>query len=527
MVYQASNFLEFLDKEKVVQRLWARDATLFSDDPVVQRKIRDRLGWLFAVPAMRVEVERLTTLAKTVLRQRHDRALVLGMGGSSLWPEVVGKHLRGTNGLLLRVLDSTHPEAVADALAWCKLGKPLFVYATKSGGTIEPLSMYRFFRSHYPDGQDFVAITDPGSGLQALAKAEEFRDVFLNPPDIGGRFSAASLFGLVPAALAGVRLHDALTKVQEALEACRDDDVAGNPGCVLGVQMAEAYRSGRWQLRLALSKDVRGFGAWVEQLVAESTGKQGHGLLPVCGGVDGNGPELAEKLGHCLVCGITTFQHPDEPFVARSDEAGVPSASQVIPDPTDLWTEIVRWEFGTTICGLLLGINPFDEPDVTSAKLATQELLAGTRLPATPSREAEVGQIADLPRALAPELTTLNADDYLAVLAYVAPTTQNLQRLENLRVELQARTSAAVTVQVGPRYLHSTGQFYKGGLAKGVFAVVQDFSRIGSTTSDLIIPQSDFSFGRLIQAQADGDVAVLRSRQKPVVVLRIVDKLVP
>jgi transaldolase/glucose-6-phosphate isomerase len=510
--------LQRLDKLKAVQRLWQRDGSLFSEDATVQRDVRNRLGWMFSTQVMRDQIERLAVLARIVERQGYDRVLVIGMGGSSLWPEVIGKHLQGKRGLPIRIVDTTHPEAIADTLTWCREGKPLFIYATKSGGTIEPLSIYRALRPHFDDGQHFVAITDPGSGLEKLAKDEKFRETFLNPPDIGGRFSAASMFGLVPGVLAGVVLQDALQRVADMLEACHDEDVHGNPGTQLGAVLAAAQQTGRWQMRVALGKDVKGFGAWIEQLVAESTGKHGIGLLPIVGGVDGTGPELAKKLEHCLVVGLTTFTHPDEDFLGRATEAGVPVSAIVMPQVADLWTEVVRWEFATAICGLLLGINPFDEPDVTSAKTATSALLNGTQQPVEPQKRAQVTKLSDLPGVLKDELAAGTSDDYLAVLCYLAPSAQTWQRLETLRQALQARTQAAVVVQMGPRYLHSTGQFHKGGMPRGRFVLVHDF---GKAVPDIAIPGQPFGFATLVRAQAEGDVAVLTSRGKPVTVVEL------
>jgi glucose-6-phosphate isomerase len=509
--------LEQLAQRKAVTRIWQRDGLLFDNDPQVARDVRNRLGWLFHVQAMRAEVERLAVLARVVERQGYDRVLVVGMGGSSLWPEVVGKHLRGKRGLPIRVVDTTHPEAVRQTMAWCREGKPLFIYATKSGGTIEPLSLYRALRPHWPDGQHWLAMTDPGSGLETLAKQEGFREIFLNPADIGGRFSATSLFGLVPAVLAGVHLHDALDRVQAMLDECREEDPRLNPGCILGSFMAAACLTGRWQMRLALGKDVRGFGSWIEQLVAESTGKHGKGLLPIVGGVEGGGADLAERLRHAVVVGHTTFQHPDEDFATRATAAGVPVSMHVMPAAADLWTEVVRWEFATAVCGLLLGINPFDEPDVTSAKLATQAILNGTRQPAEVPVLPAVGAFSELPGVLSATLAELTADDYLAVLAWVPPTEATWQALESLRVSLQRQTRAAVVVQLGPRYLHSTGQYHKGGLPRGRFVLVHGFG----APADEAIPGSAVGFGGLCRAQADGDVLVLSERGKPVSIAHI------
>ncbi len=498
---------------QAVDRIWQRDGALFSDDLEVARAVRNRLGWLFCNATMRSHVDRLAVMAKVVERQRYDRVVVIGMGGSSLWPEVVGRHLQGRRGLPIRVADSTHPLAVAELLAWCQQGKALFVVATKSGGTVETVSLYRYFRPIFDDGQHYVAITDAGSSLEALAKAEGFREIFINPSDVGGRFSAATLFGLVPAVLAGAVLHDALQRVEDMLQECREPDPSLNPGAQLGAWLAAAEQTGHWQVRLALGKDVRNFGAWVEQLVAESTGKLGHGVLPVLGGVDQN--HLAAAMQAGAVVGLTTFAHPDEPFLQQCQEVGAAELSFVMPEVTDLWAEVVRWEFATAVCGLLLGINPFDEPDVSSAKAATNALLSGKEQPAEPSRRVQITALSQLASELQPELSSLKPGDYLAVLAFVAPTTGNLQRLEALRQSLQDKTAAAVTVQVGPRYLHSTGQLHKGGPRQGVFAVVTDLNQ--PDVPETAIPGASFGFRQLAQAQCQGDVWVLRQRGKPVV----------
>ncbi len=513
--------LATLDRKHAIARLLQRDGNLFSDNVDVAKSVRNRLGWLFYVQAMKDEVERLVILARVVERQGYKQVLVIGMGGSSLFPEVVATHLQGRRGLPIRIVDTTHPEAIGSVIAWSRAQKTLFIVATKSGGTVEPISIYRTLRAIFPSGADFVAVTDPGSGLQTMAQEEGFRDIFLNPADIGGRFSAGSLFGLVPAALAGVVLHDAIARIEDMLVACTEDPAALNPGAQLGAFLAASHNMGRWQLRLSLGKDVRAFGGWIEQLIAESTGKHATGLLPVLGGVLGSGAELGAKLQHACVVSLTTFAHPDDEFVARAQEAGVPTQAFVMPEVDDLWTEIVRWEMATALCGLLLDINPFDEPDVTSAKTATNGLLSGTLAPVEPDRRVRIERFVEMPAALAPELAQLRADDYLAVLCYVQPTTQNLQRLESLRQALQAKTDAAVTVQIGPRYLHSTGQYHKGGMARGLFVVADDFGRFGVDVPDIAIPQASFSFAQLVTAQALGDVAVLKTRGKPVIAVEL------
>lgn len=506
--------LDELNEARAIERMLARDASLWTHNEPAAASVRNRLGWLFCLPSMQDHIDRLATLFRNLERKGRDRALVIGMGGSSLWPEVVGRHLAGQRGLRLRVLDSTHPAAIADALAWARQGDPQFVIATKSGGTVETLSLYRILRDRFDDGERFVAVTDPGSGLCDIARNEDFFALFENPADIGGRFSAASLFGLVPAVLTGVVLKDALARAESMLQACSEPNATENPGAQLAAFMAAAHRTGRSHLRIATNKDSRGFASWVEQLVAESTGKLGNGLLPVPGRFAvGDGAALQ----HSVLASVSTFEDPDEAFVSMCDELGVPVDSVVMPSLSDLWGEVIRWEVATALCGRLLGINPFDEPDVSAAKAATSALLAGEKEPVAADDTRSANKLTALPDLLADELQGLGADDYIAVLLYVAPVGADRQRAAAIREVMQERTAGAVTVQFGPRYLHSTGQLHKGGPAKGRFVVVHDLGRSGDIAGDLPIPGAAFSAGELIRAQMLGDIAVLKERGKHVI----------
>lgn len=502
--------LQRLDDLDAIARLWRRDGRLFSDDAQVAARVVGRLGWLRAAEAMRDRVGTLTSFARVVERQGYDRALVIGMGGCSLWPEVIGRHLKGKRGLELRVADSTHPEAVRAALSWASEGQPLFVVASKSGDTLETLTLYRIFRERFDDGRHFAAITDAGSPLQTLAREEGFREIFINPADIGGRFSAVSLFGLVPAVLAGVVIKDALQRVAQMAEDCQVTPAHLNPAAQLAAFMAAAHDSGRWHLRLGLGRDIRGFGAWVEQMIAESAGKDGKGLLPMAGRVPGVGPALAARMTHAVVVSLHTFRYPDDRFVDDDPDAVVPWHPLVMPDAMDLWTEVFRWEMATALLGVLLGINPFDEPDVAVAKAATQALLQGTALALAPAREVEIAKPADLEKVLADDLAAMAPDDHLAVLCFLSPEGGQQQKLDSLRGRLQDLTRAAVTVQFGPRYLHSTGQLHKGGPARGRFVVVHDFrARAGAGAPDVPVPGKPYTLGALIRAQAEADVMVL------------------
>lgn len=514
--------LRRLDEVNAIARVWQRDGSLYGEDRALAAKVVHRLGWLEPFADMRARLTELVTLARTVERLGYDRVLVVGMGGSSLWPEVIGRHLTGKRGLKLAIADSTHPEAVAERMTWAAQGKPLFVIATKSGGTVETLSLYRILRQRWPEGEHYVAITDPGSGLETLAKAEDFRAIWLNRADIGGRFSATSLFGLVPAVLCGVSAKDAIARSEQMAMDCKVPLAGQNPGAQLAAFLAAAHGAGRWHLRLSASRDVRGFCGWIEQLIAESSGKDGRGLLPLVGQVAGEGEELAERLRHTAVVSLTTFRYPDDAFARRCEDVGVPTLSLVMPEAADLWTELFRWQMATALLGVLLEVNPFDEPDVSAAKAATSALLADDAA-AGSGAVTRVAKIADVEALLADQLADLASDDHLALLCYVAPSEVNLQRIESLRDRLQRRTQAAVSAQIGPRYLHSTGQLHKGGPARGHFVVLHDLDRIDQPEgpADVAVPEAPFSLGRLIRAQAAGDVMVLGQRGKPVITVLV------
>ena len=514
--HQLETNLAQLSEAKFVDRLWQRDGTLFAqpgDEQGTARAVRNRLGWLFSLPAVRDQVEALAVFARVVERHRFDRVVVVGMGGSSLWPEVVGRHLRGKRGLPVIVADSIHPVAIAELVDQCRAGKPLFVISSKSGTTIETMSLYRHLRGIWPSGDQFVAITDVGSALHQLARTENFREIFTTPTDVGGRYAATTLIGVVPAVLTGVVLQDALQRAQEMLDACREPDPRLNTGALLGAWLAAGVQTGRDRVVLALSKDLRAFGSWLEQLIAESSGKNGMGLMPLTGAVAGTGTALADRLRHCLVVGIGTFAHPDDDFLDRSRDAAVPEHSDVLPEVADLWGETVRWQFAMTVCGYLLGVNPFDEPDVAVTKELTQAILRGERQPAEFYASIRVTSLAALPAAVPAEFLQSGENCALTVLAWLAPNSANSQRLDALRVNLTAKINAPVAVQVGSRYLHATGQLHKGGRQGHKYLIVVDTT----AANDLQQPEMPAAFAQLLRAQALADACVLVERGNSVV----------
>jgi hypothetical protein len=416
------------------------------------------------------------------------------MGGSSLAPEVFMRTFGAADGALeLIVLDTTHPATIERVAGLLEVDRTLFVVASKSGGTTETLSHFAFFWEKVPDGSRFVAITDPGTSLETLARDHGFRSVFVNPDDIGGRYSALSYFGLVPAALIGAPLHEVLDRAEEMQ--CASERMvpsAQSPGATLGTMMGESAKAGRDKLTIALPQEIASFGSWVEQLIAESTGKQDVGVVPVVG----------EPLGAPAVYG------QDRVFVAIGDQSGLdelesvghPVVRLMFDDREQIGGEFFRWEMATAVAGYVLEINPFDQPNVQEAKDATKAILA--------SGSVEDPGFDDLGVLL----ERVGEGDYVAILAYLDRTSETEEALERARLAIRDRYRVATTTGFGPRFLHSTGQLHKGGANDGVFIQVVDPGR----SVDLPIPGQPYSFGTLIDSQALGDLRSLRGRGRRV-----------
>lgn len=496
--------LDALERDEAVRRLWERDPTLWGGEASTP-ELTDRLGWLDVARTMRPHLPHVTALADEV-RQRCTRVVLLGMGGSSLAPEVLWRTFgRRSDYPAFQMLDSTDPRAVR-AVAEGDVETTLFVVASKSGTTIETSSLFEFFWDRTGGrGERFVAITDEGTVLEALARERGFRHAFRNPADIGGRFSALSLFGLVPAALLGIDPEVLLDRAEAMARQCAvDRPTTENPGAWLGVVLSEAALAGRDKLTLLASPAVASFGLWAEQLVAESTGKAGRGILPLAG-------ESVERMPHHradrLFVGLALGAADEAPVLAEAEREGDPVVRLVMADAFDLGAAFFQWEFATAVAGAVLGINPFDQPNVAESKANTRVVLEGGESePVPPLRRHAVARF----------LEGVRPGHYVAVLAYLPPTEENDRRLEHLRTALADRLPAAVTVGYGPRYLHSTGQLHKGGPATGHFIQVLDLP-----DDDLPIPGHPHGFGQLLAAQALGDARALAARGRPV--LRIED----
>jgi transaldolase/glucose-6-phosphate isomerase len=504
--------LDEMSREGVVERLWEHDYTLWKPEPA---QITNRLGWLHIADAMQGNVECIDGLVEAVRQEGYTDVVVLGMGGSSLAPEVFGNVFGPeAGGLKLAVLDSTEPGAVLALAGRLTPARTLFIVATKSGGTAETLSFAKFFYNwtaralgSEQAGEHFVAITDPGSKLEALAGSLDFRTIFLNDPNIGGRYSALSYFGLVPAALAGVDVEQLLDRAQDMAGRCEahnDPAGGGNVGAWLGAVLAE--------LALA-SPQLANLGDWIEQLLAESTGKEGRGILPVVG----------EPLGSTEVYGndrLFVYLRLDgdaghDAAVQALEDAGQPVVRLFLRDVYDLGEQFFLWEFATAVAGSRLGINPFDQPNVEAAKVLAREAVAAY---------AETGSLPeDEPAPLAPQtlirfLSQAQPGDYVSLQAYLQPTAGTDQELLALRLAIRDRYKVATTSGYGPRFLHSTGQLHKGDAGNGLFvqftaAAPQDVP----IPDEAGAPDSTMTFGVLISAQALGDKRALEGAGRRVI----------
>jgi transaldolase/glucose-6-phosphate isomerase len=481
----AGEVLAELRDRKAIHRLADRDHTLWQQDPT---EVADRLGWL-SLPGEAAEVaEDLAGFAAEVAEAGFTHALVLGMGGSSLFPMVVAGDLAPADGgLTLSVLDSIDPAAVRRTERELPLERTLVIASSKSGTTAETRALLDHFWERIGDPRQFAVITDPGTPLADVARERGMRRRFEARPDVGGRYAALSHYGLVPAALAGVDVAELAHRAGRMDVACADcvpEDA--NPALALASILAGAARAGRDKLTLVTGDEAATFGWWLKQLIAESTGKQGTGILPV----------VDEPLGAPEAYGddrLFVSIGGDAPRLADLAAAGHPTLRVAVGDPLDLGTEVLRWEMAVALVGAALGVNPFDQPDVEAAKAAARAALAG--------------ETADVDvEPLEPLLAQTQPDDYVAIQAYMDPADPRVEELQRARAVLRDRLRVATTLGVGPRYLHSTGQLHKGGPNTGVFLQV-----VAEDTENPPIPGEQFGFADLKRAQAAGDLQALRA----------------
>ena len=509
--------------DRVAERIRQKDASLWKSDAGAVRLINNSLGWLTVAGEMLGVVDELTEFAETIRTRGFQHVMVCGMGGSSLCPEVLAQTFGPQTGFPeLLVLDSTDPDVIAAFQQRIDIERCLFVIASKSGSTTEPNVFYKFWydelskRSETP-GDNFVAITDPGSPLVESATELKFRHTFLNQADIGGRYSALSYFGMVPAALMGLDVRRLLDRASNA--AAGQDEALE-----LGVIMGECANAGRDKLTLAIDPSLASLGLWIEQLIAESTGKEGKGILPVNGETLG-APDVYGDDRVFVSISLGALDGETKTKLDALAAAGHPIAYRQVENFYDLGAEFFAWEFATACAGWRLGINPFDQPNVQEAKDATKELLSSfARRGRLDDRitiatddvltvyGAEEQEGRGVEEVLLAHIATVKPGDYIAFLNYIEETVEVDQKFQELRTQLRDATMCAVTVGYGPRFLHSTGQLHKGGPDTGIF-----FQIIANDATDFAIPDESYTFSILKQAQALGDFRALAKRGRRVI----------
>ena len=497
-----------LESSQILRRIWKLDHRIWKPDP---KEITNRMGWLWIARHMLRNLDKIHTLVESVRSEGYQDIILLGMGGSSLAPEVFSKIFgKKKTYPQLTVLDSTAAGAVKSITQKIEIKKTLFIVSTKSGTTVETLSFFKYFYNftlqqvgEEDAGTHFIAITDPGSKLENLARDHQFREIFLNDPNIGGRYSALSYFGLVPAALVGVDIELIL---QRAIEMTHFDSLGATLGTILGL----AANTGRDKLTFIITEAVHSFGDWVEQLIAESSGKEGKGILPV----------VSEPLGEPNVYGEDRlFIHiklgETSEFsqgIEQLKVAGHPVVEIQLSDIYDLGKQLFLWEIATAIACCYLEVNPFDQPNVESAKVLARHMVAEYQ------KEGKLPEVetADLdPEQLDAFLANAAPGDYIALQAYIEPTMQNTKALQDLRSTLRDRYKLATTLGFGPRFLHSTGQMHKGDGGNGLF-----IQFVAQSKQDIPIPDeagkpgSSITFGTLIMAQALGDGQALTNENR-------------
>jgi len=534
-----------LGEQRIIERIWKKDYRVWSENPA---EIANRLGWLDSPDASAVQADEIVDFVSGVRKDGYTSALLLGMGGSSLAAEVFSHAFAVKAGYLnLEILDSTHPEAVLASAGRCDPEKTLYIVATKSGGTVETFSFMKFFYNQALarlgkeiTGNHFIAITDPGSGLETAARQLNFRKIFLNDANIGGRYSALSLFGMVPAALLGTDIKKLLDRAAQMAARCKpaSGPVPGDHAATsLGVIMGQLADSGRDKITFITSAPLAGFADWLEQLIAESTGKAGKGILPLVG--EGIMPPAEYAVDRFFVYLRLQDDHTHDHAVRDLIAAGHPVAEVVCRDVYDLGGEYFRWEMATAVAGWRMGIQPFDQPNVEAAKILAREMLADYarkgKLP-QPSVKFALAGMKIHAETNANDFGSLwhecagddaegfrnRGNEYVAIQAYVRPDKNTSQALQKIRTALQQKYKTAVTIGYGPRFLHSTGQLHKGDAGKGLF--IQIIARIDQ---DAPIPDlagadpSGMSFGTLITAQAFGDRQALLTGGRRVITFQL------
>lgn len=518
------NYLDEWKRDDKIFRLWSKDASLWTNDDEAKW-----LGWLDIVGQELNDLQKYQDFADDV--KQFESVVLLGMGGSSLCPEVLSMTFGKEN---FHVLDSTVPAQVAAVENKVDLTKTLFMVASKSGSTLEPNCFKQYFFGRVAEkvgrenaGKQFVAITDPNSKMQQVAERDGFRRIFFGEPQIGGRFSALSVFGMVAACAMGLDVAEFLTRAEAMVRRCKSHVPLENPGVLLGVILGLAHQTGRDKLTIFTSPEIYDVGAWLEQLIAESTGKNGVSIIPV----DREQIQKPENYGEDRIFAYLKTDNSQNEAVTALKQAGHPVVEITLDDKMNLGQEFFRWEMATAVAGSLMKINPFNQPDVESAKIEarkiTEEYEKNGQLPAeTPFYEEGgiklftgekyaqqlvnyAGDEKSLKKFLEAHLAHIQENDYFALLAYIEMNSENEALLQQIRHKVLEKKLAATCLGFGPRFLHSTGQAYKGGANNGVFLQITAEDKI-----DLPVPEQKFSFGVVKAAQARGDFQVLLDRDR-------------
>ena len=522
------------EKEQWIRRIWNKDATLWKDDESHKNIIANALGWLTVVDQLVDSATELSAFSERIRGDGFKDVMLLGMGGSSLCPEVFRRTFGRREGFpQLHVLDSTDPATVTSFEERVSLSHTLFIVASKSGTTTEPLMFYKYFFNRVREikgdraGENFVAITDPGTLMEAMATGDKFRRIFLNRPDIGGRYSALSFFGMVPAALQGFDFKTLLARAERVMHACAHQvPTADNPAARLGAILGTLALAGRDKLTLSASPEISSVGLWIEQLIAESTGKEGKGIIPIAGETLG-APSVYGDDRLFVHISVGSIDADTESKLSALEAAGHPVVRRTLHDTLDLGEEFYLWELATAVAGKVLGIDPFDQPNVQESKdntkhflevykkegeLPDQELGAeghGLKAYCDAETRDQLGAGVSLDAFITAHLSRAHAGDYVALLDYIQETSEHEQVIQAIRTHLRDALHVATTTGYGPRFLHSTGQLHKGGPASGVFIQVTADNAV-----DVPLPGEPFTFGVLKQAQALGDFQSLSSRHR-------------
>jgi transaldolase/glucose-6-phosphate isomerase len=517
-----------LNAKNFTAGFWQKEATLWTDSAEGQESIRSFMGWLRVAETMQQAVPEITAFVQEVKEAGFEHVVVMGMGGSTMAPIVFEKSFPAGQGLPISVLDTTDPGTVQQIEQSVPLEKTLFIVASKSGTTAEPLAFGDYFYAKLKElkgdkaGENFVAITDPGSKFVTNATNEGYRKIFLNFAEVGGRFSALTYFGLVPAALYGINIAELLDRAVAMMRACGSEgDVTDNPGLQLGATMGVLSKEGRDKLTLVVPDKLHDLGLWLEQLLAESTGKEGKGVLPVAGEPLG----APEVYGHDRLFVYVGYEDtPDaenRTKLQALQDAGHPVVTILMKEPLDLGAEFFRWEVGTAVAGAVLRINPFDQPNVQESKTATDRVMKVVQeqghLPAGPAAAAEADGVSYFTDAKGDgAVGTLNAffgqakaGDFVNLQAYLTESAAVTAELQAFRKLVQEHLHLATTSGYGPRFLHSTGQYHKGGPNTGLFVQFTHHSSV-----ELPLPGRSYSFGTFENAQAQGDLETLQQYKR-------------